>query len=221
MVRIEFFTEILMRKCFTRLGLSLCLLSVSCANKKIITEKMSLQTEKDSFLWLEEIEGTKALEFVKNENDKTLAVLKNDSHFKNVESEIRKISLAQDRVPWAYQQGDYLYNFWQDETNIKGLWRRTSYKSYENKNPKWETVLDLDLLSKKENDNWVWKGANCFPPKYERCLLSLSRGGKDASVVREFDLKNKNFVKNGFEIPEAKNRLWSRFNDRFRVPTYS
>jgi prolyl oligopeptidase len=194
------------------LGLLLLLLSSSCSSKKIATEssQQSIKPEKDAFLWLEEIEGPEALAFVKNENNKTLSTLKNDPHFKNIEVDIRKIALASDRVPWAYQLGKSLYNFWQDETNSRGLWRRTSFKSYESKNPKWETVIDLDTLSKKENENWVWKGASCFPPKYERCLVSLSRGGKDATIVREFDLLSKTFVKDGFVIPEAKtNAVWA------------
>ncbi|MDD4973823.1 MAG: prolyl oligopeptidase family serine peptidase [Bacteriovorax sp.] len=201
------------------LGLLLFILSSSCSSKKLVPESFkkaiseSIKEEKDPFLWLEEIEGQKALAFVKNENEKTFSILKNDPHFKRIEVDVRKIAMARDRVPWAYQLGKSLYNFWQDEANIRGLWRRTSFKSYESRNPKWENVLDLDTLSKKENENWVWKGASCFPPKYERCLVSLSRGGKDATIVREFDLLRKSFVKDGFEIPEAKtNAVWADSN---------
>lgn len=201
-----------MKRISIALGLSLSILASSCSSKKIINDQPATE-ETDAFLWLEEIEGPKALEFVKKENDKTLSVLKNDPHFKNIEMNIRKIALAKDRVPWAYQLGGSLYNFWQDETNVRGLWRRTSFKSYGDKNPQWETVLDLDALSKKENENWVWKGSNCLPPKYERCLISLSRGGKDAKMIREFDLVSKSFVKDGFEIPEAKtNATWVDLN---------
>lgn len=206
-----------MRKILTALGLLLIILASSCSSKKLVNQKVatkeSTKEEKDPFLWLEEIESPKSLEFAKKENEKTLSVLKNDPHFKSIEVDIRKIALARDRVPWAYQLGNSLYNFWQDETNIRGLWRRTSFENYENKNPNWEIVLDLDALSKVENENWVWKGANCFPPKYERCLISLSRGGKDATIVREFDLPGKFFVKNGFEIPEAKtSAVWADLN---------
>jgi prolyl oligopeptidase len=182
----------------------------SCSNtgKKNIPEK-----SQDSFLWLEEIEGHKSMNFVKDENQKTLRVLKEDPHFKNIEKNIRRIALANDRVPWSWPIGNLLYNYWQDEKNIKGLWRRTTYKDYARKNPNWETVLDLDVLSKKEDESWVWKGVHCLPPKYERCLLSLSRGGKDAKVIREFDLKSKTFIQNGFNLPEAKSRVtWIDIN---------
>ena len=61
---------------------------------------------------------------------------------------------------------------------------------YRKAQPAWETVLDLDALAAAENENWVWQGAECLRPAYKRCLVSLSRGGADASVVREFDLES-------------------------------
>lgn len=188
-------------KCIIKL--ILCFLVVSCTVPQ--TKLAPEQALGDSFLWLEEIEGSKSLDFVKNENQKTFSAIKSDPHYKQLEIDIRKIALADDRMPWAYQLGSSLFNFWQDKKNVRGVWRKTSYKSYVSKNPVWENVLDLDQLSMIENENWVWKGSHCLPPEYERCLLSLSRGGKDAKVIREFDLTTKTFVKNGFYIPEAKN----------------
>jgi prolyl oligopeptidase len=170
---------------------------VSCASVK-------QNSTQDPYLWLEEIESPKALEFAKLENEKTFSVLKNDSHFKNIEKEIREIVLAKDRVPWVGQTKGELYNFWKDEANPKGLWRKTTLKSYKTDKPNWDILFNLDDLAKKENENWVWKGSACLRPKYEKCLIYLSRGGKDATVIREYDLKTKSFVKDGFNIPEAK-----------------
>jgi prolyl oligopeptidase len=43
-------------------------------------------------------------------------------------------------------------------------------------------------------------------PENRRCLVSLARGGADASVVREFDTVAKSFVEGprAFVLPEAK-----------------
>ncbi|MBY0444149.1 MAG: prolyl oligopeptidase family serine peptidase [Burkholderiales bacterium] len=103
--------------------------------------------------------------------------------------------------------GGYFYNFWRDGDHQRGIWRRTTLASYKTANPNWETVLDLDALAKAESANWVYKGADCRYPQYDRCLISLSRGGADAVEVREFDLNNKTFVKDGFSLPEAKSEL--------------
>lgn len=170
----------------------------------------------DPYLWLEEVEGEKALKFAKDENKKTLDHFKKDPVFKSVEKDIRKIVLAKDRVPEVKLMNGELYNFWQDEKHVRGVWRKTTIQSYKTGNPKWEVILDLDALAKKEKENWVWKGSSELPPKYERSFLHLSRGGKDATVIREFNLKTKEFVKGGFEVPEAKNSLsWKDENTVF------
>ena len=105
---------------------------------------------------------------------------------------------ATDRIPAPDLIGTTVYNFWQDPTNVRGLWRRTTLQSYRTASPKWETVLDIDALAKTENANWIYKGADCLEPAETRCLVSLSDGGKDAVVVREFDTATKTFVKGGF-----------------------
>ncbi len=163
----------------------------------------------DSYLWLEEVRSEKSLQWVRGQNAKTLESLQRRDDFQSTEGEIRKIFLAKDRLPTPSLKNKMIYNFWQDAQHVKGIWRRTSVEDYENAMPKWEVVLDLDLLNKQEKENWVFKGAECLGPKYERCLLKLSRGGQDASVIREFDLKTKAFVSKGFNLPEGKNRaVW-------------
>lgn len=166
----------------------------------------------DPYLWLEDIEGRRALDFVAKENAETLRILKADPRYEGLASDVRRIALATDRIPAPAYQGDKLYNLWQDETHVRGLWRRTTLAEYAKPDPRWETVLDLDALAKTENENWVWAGADCLPPSEELCLLSFSRGGKDAKVVREFDTVTKSFVKDGFAVPEAKSIV--SWNDR-------
>ncbi|MNJ90998.1 Prolyl endopeptidase precursor [compost metagenome] len=158
----------------------------------------------DKYLWLEEVEGEKAIQFAKEENKKTLEHFQKNLLFKNIEKDTRDIYLAKDRVPTVKLRNGELYNFWQDKKNVRGLWRKTSIESFKSGKPKWNIILDLDKLAKKEKENWVWKGSSELPFNNEKILLYLSRGGKDATVVREFNLKTKSFVKDGFNLPEAK-----------------
>ncbi len=161
----------------------------------------------DPFVWMEEVEGARAIAWVKAHNEVSLKVLKGDPTYQTYLDAATAILTAKDRIPYVYIQAGYAYNFWQDDVNVRGIWRRTKPTDYENAEPHWETVLDIDQLAEAEKENWVWKGAQCLPPKFEKCLVELSRGGGDASVVREFDMTTKSFVKEGFYLPEAKSSL--------------
>lgn len=161
----------------------------------------------DPYIWLEEVEGERALKFASEQSELSLKRLKSDPRFSQIEKEVAEIILAKDRLPGVSIDGDFLYNFWQDDKNVRGLWRRTTIDSYMSDHPEWEVILDLDALAEAEKENWVWSGVKCLPPKNERCLIHLSRGGKDATVIREFDLKKKKFVEGGFYLPEAKSRI--------------
>jgi prolyl oligopeptidase len=158
----------------------------------------------DPFLWLEEIEGEKAMSWARAENDKTLGALQADPRYKKFEAQALEILQAKDRIPFVQIMPDGLYNLWQDEKNVRGVWRRTTLASYRSPDPVWETVLDIDALATAEKANWVYQGSNCLPPENRRCLIVLSNGGKDANVVREFDTRTKTFVDGGFSLPEGK-----------------
>ena len=160
--------------------------------------------QEDPYLWLEDVMGDKAIAWVKEQNAKTQKALEARPQFAPLREKILEVVNSKARIPFVQKRGAYLYNFWQDEANVRGLWRRTSIEEYKKAEPRWETVLDLDKLARDENENWVWKGSNCLYPDYHRCLLNLSRGGADAQVTREFDVPSKSFVKGGFEIKEAK-----------------
>ena len=123
------------------------------------------------------------------------------------------------RIPAIQKIGPYYYNFWRDAKNPRGLWRRTTLDEYRKAKPDWEIVLDLDALGKEEKENWVWHGAQALKPEYKLALVSLSRGGADASVVREFDLTTKSFVKDGYSLPEAKSQMSWRGPDSVFVGT--
>jgi prolyl oligopeptidase len=161
----------------------------------------------DPYLWLEEVHGARAVDWVKAENAKTVGVLEGDARFANLQAEALKIAQAADRIPSPNFLGGKIYNFWQDDEHVRGLWRRTTVSDYAQASPAWTPVLDLDALAKAESANWVFKGADCEWRGERRCLLNLSDGGEDAVTVREFDLADGAFVKGGFVLPKGKQRL--------------
>ena len=108
------------------------------------------------------------------------------------------------RIPGVVRCGEYLYNFWRDASNPRGLWRRTTVEEYRKDSPDWDIIIDVDALAADEEENWVWGGAGIIEPGYTRAFVDLSRGGEDASVVREFDMTTRQFVTDGFNLPEAK-----------------
>jgi prolyl oligopeptidase len=173
----------------------------------------------DPYLWLEDVSGQKALDWVKKQNAETAVALTRSAGFQELQARALKTLTSKERVPWALKAGGQYYNFWTDASHPRGVWRRTTPEEYQKPNPRWEVVLDLDALARSEKESWVWGGAGFLPRSYDRCLISLSRGGADASVVREFDLKAKAFVKDGFVLPEAKSTVAWRDRDSVFVAT--
>jgi prolyl oligopeptidase len=173
----------------------------------------------DPYLWLEDIDGHEPLEWARQHNAKTVQRYAASPDFEHMAAGILEVLDADDRIPMVQKIGPFFYNFWRDRQNRKGLWRRTTLAEYRKTQPAWETVLDLDALAAAENENWVWHGAQTLQPGFRRCLLSLSRGGADAEVVREFDLEDKQFVAGGFELPEAKSSVAWKDIDHLYVAT--
>lgn len=161
------------------------------------------EADVDPYIWLEEARSERSLNWVRAENDRTTAALTGDPRFQTLQAEALEILDSDDRIPYVSISPDGLYNFWQDEKNPKGLVRRTTLESYRTDSPQWETVLDVDALAKAEGREWVYKGMTCLPPEGTRCMVELSDGGKDATVMREFDRATKSFVDGGFELPES------------------
>lgn len=158
----------------------------------------------DPLLWLEEVQGEKPLEWVRGQNKISEGEIGQTQDFEAIEARLLEIYDSNDRIPYVGKRGDWYYNFWRDADHVRGIWRRTTLASYQTDAPDWETVLDIDALADSEEENWVWGGASCLYPDYNRCLVSLSRGGADADVTREFDIETRAFVDGGFELPEAK-----------------
>lgn len=159
----------------------------------------------DPYLWLEEIEGERAMAWVEEHNERSLGVLRGDPRFETLHQQALEIVQSRDRIPSpGFNHDGTIDNFWQDAEHVRGIWRTTTLDSYRTDAPQWRTILDFDALAAAEGKNWVYKGATCLPPEETRCLVSLSDGGKDAVTVREFDRATGAFVEGGFVLPESK-----------------
>jgi prolyl oligopeptidase len=159
----------------------------------------------DPFLWLADIHGARALDWVKQQNGKTLSALKADPEYRKDYDAMLAVLNANDRIPTGEVERGQVLNFWQDAGHVRGLWRRVDTAGYANAHPAWDVLLDVDALDKREHKDWVWQGANCVN-EMKDCLLRLSPGGGDASAVREYDARRKAFVPNGFSLKVAKSQ---------------
>jgi prolyl oligopeptidase len=174
------------------------------------TDTTAPTADADPRLWLEDVEGDDALAWVRERNAQTTSTLAATEEFTSTQAALRGVLDSDAKIPDVSKIGDHLYNFWKDSTHVRGLWRRTTLESYRTDEPEWETVLDVDALGEAEGESWVWHGASILRPAYRKALVSLSRGGSDADVTREFDLATKEFVApedGGFYRPESKGDL--------------
>jgi prolyl oligopeptidase len=172
----------------------------------------------DPYLWLENIGGEDALAWVRERNDVTVDAYAGDD-FDRMRAEALEVLDTDTRIPYVRRRGEYLYNFWRDAANPRGLWRRTTLDSYRTDNPDWDVIVDVDDLARADGENWVWAGADVIEPDHTLALVSLSRGGSDASVVREFDMRTRSFRDGGFELPEAKSHVGWEDHDTVLVGT--
>ena len=160
----------------------------------------------DPYLWLEDIAGDDALDWVRRHNEPTIEEFRDD-RFEQLRAEALEVLDTDTRIPYVRRRGEYLYNFWRDADNPRGLWRRTTLAHYRSEEPEWDVLIDVDELARTDDANWVWAGADVIEPDHTRALISLSRGGSDAAIVREFDMATRTFVADGFELPEAKSQI--------------
>ncbi|HEV2606789.1 MAG TPA: prolyl oligopeptidase family serine peptidase [Xanthomonadaceae bacterium] len=186
------------------LAAAITLTGVAHATDQLATAPSTVAASDDPFLWLEDIHADRSMDWVKAQNAITAKQFMDSPAFTKTRDRILEVLDSDARIPYPERMGDWLYNFWQDKANPRGVWRRTTLDEYRKADPQWETLIDIDALNKTENAHWVFKGADCLKPDYRLCLVSLSPGGGDAVEVREFDLRSKSFVNNGFRIPVAK-----------------
>lgn len=164
----------------------------------------------DENLWLEDIQGDAAMAWVRERNARTDAALVNPA-YTALEASVLEVLDSKDRIAMVSKHGDWYYNFWRDEANPRGLWRRTHWDSYASGSPDWQLLLDVDALSEADGAEWLWAGASLLRPasgeEYRLAMVALSPDGGDAVTYREFDLQARTFVPDGFELPTAKTRL--------------
>jgi prolyl oligopeptidase len=173
----------------------------------------------DPYLWLEDVHGERALNWVRDRNAETFEALRDTPVFDELYAEAYAIMTSDARLPNGKFVADDFHDFWQDETNVRGVWRRTSISALITGEPAWEILLDIDALSREEDENWVFKATDCVGAGSDRCMVELSRGGKDESVYREFSLTERAFVDDGFVVPEAKSSVAWADEDTLVVAT--
>ncbi len=167
----------------------------------------ALIAESDPFLWLEEVDGEQALDWVKEQNADTARRLESNPLFDELYAQAKATLNSDSRLPAIDQKGEWLYNYWRDAEHPRGVYRRTSLEEFAKDAPAWETVIDVDALSAEEGHQWVFRGMDCLPKHPEHCFVRLSPGGGDAVVIREFDSVTKTWLDEGFYLPEAKGSM--------------
>ncbi|MGA2047885.1 MAG: prolyl oligopeptidase family serine peptidase [Terracidiphilus sp.] len=184
------------------------LMTIACASFGVsllpVRAQQPLAEQPDKYTWLEDISGDKQMAWVKAENARTAAVLEKDSRFATLQAEALKVLDSPDRLAMPQFRNGTVYNTWRDAEHVRGIVRRTTLSNYLTTEPKWETVLDYDALSKQDKQSWVGHGLNCLRPSEELCLVALSAGGEDADTLREINLKTDAFVEGGFVLPRGK-----------------
>jgi len=170
----------------------------------------------EDLLYLEEVNGERALAFAKAHDAVSEKELTSAPGFRALEERLFRIYSSKDRIPAPSVQHDVVRNFWTDADHPRGLWRQTTFADYRKAAPTWTTLIDVDALGKAEGESFVYHGSSCLPPLRKKCLVRLSRGGGDAEIVREYDVEKKAFVAGGFVLPEAKSRVaWKDENTVF------
>lgn len=165
-----------------------------------------LKSDKD-YLWLEDLRSEKSLTWVKQHNERSLKRLEETPTYAGMKKEALSILEAKDKIPFGSIRKDFVYNFWQDADHVKGIWRRSPFNAYRDGKPQWDTLLDIDALAKASGKNYVYGGTECLRSNPNRCLITLSEGGSDASFRREYDIERRQFVEGGFELPASKSSL--------------
>ena len=85
----------------------------------------SFSQNEDPYLWLEEVDEKKALEFVNQQNKLTVEKLSQQKEYQSIFTKTLEIYNSTDRIVYPNILGGYIYNFWQDKDHARGIWRRT------------------------------------------------------------------------------------------------
>ncbi|NYH12889.1 prolyl oligopeptidase family serine peptidase [Paraburkholderia bryophila] len=157
----------------------------------------------DPFLSLEDLDDADALAWVERQNASTRAAWCDNAEFEALKQQLADAYLPRERPVIPDRWKDWAYDLWQDERNPKGIWRRTTWAAWRSGAPVWQTLLDFDALGAAEGTPWVCVELDILYPDGDRALITLSPGGSDALVVREFDIDAQQFADGGFAIAKA------------------
>lgn len=179
-------------------------------------------TAHDSFLWLEDLNSPQAQQWVDAQNAQTQAKLDTDPRFQPLKDEVLATLRDTRQIPFFTEYEGWLYNFHQDATHPRGIYRRATLDSYRSAATQWEIVLDIDAVANAEQEDWYLDGVSHYTLSPNRCLVHLTRGGLDATVTREYDLTRQSFVEGGFTFPEGKNHIiWRTEDEVFVCPAWA
>ncbi|KAK45116.1 peptidase S9 [Caballeronia jiangsuensis] len=161
----------------------------------------------DPYIGLEALDDARVQAWVDSQNHRTETAFGNTPEARTLAARLEKAYTSQDRIVSCSRYGDWAYNTWQDDAHPLGIVRRTPWASWLEGKPVWETILDVDALDLNTQDNddtrWALADFDMLYPDYDRALVSLSPGGSDACMVREFDIASKSFVADGFVLPDV------------------
>lgn len=157
----------------------------------------------DPNAWLEAVDSTESLAWVRARNAEALTLLAGDPDFERRRRDTLAALSAPNDAPFIWRVGPYLYNSYRTARRPRGILRRTTVEEYAKPQPAWQTVLDLDALEREEKRslNLAWTEVNA---DNDRALVFLSVAGEDKTEVRELDLQRGAFVPGGFHSPTAK-----------------
>lgn len=173
----------------------------------------------DPYLWLESIDGEKALDWVRKANLSTSKKLADDPLYAEIYADTLAALNSKDKLPEIEIMGEWVYYLKKDQKNPRGVYLRTGLADFKTGQAKWQTVIDIDALSAKDDIKWVFHGLDCLSPEYQQCLMFLSPGGGDADEMREFNAKSLSFVEGGFRLPKAKMQVSWKDQDHLFVGT--
>src|SRR5579859_7107207 len=124
----------------------------------------------DNYLWLEDVNGARSMEWVKAENQKTAKVLEADPRFAEFQAQALKVLESPERLADPEFRAGVVYNTWQDSEHVRGILRKTTLADYQTEKPHWQTVIDYDALGKADGEKWVGHGLDCLYPEDGLCL---------------------------------------------------
>ena len=155
-------------------------------------------------LWLEDATNPQTKAWIASRNTESEARLIGDPRFERERQ--RFLALGGGSHSEDYLNGGLVNRLQADAQHPLGRWQvmAASLAARAIVGVGWQTLLDLDELAAREGVRWTlpvwWQNPMCDTSIGARCILALSPDGGDRTVLREFDLKTRAFVPDGFRV---------------------